>query len=66
MCYETFTDPVMASGCAHNFCSVCVRKYLSYKSQCPQCLEALHEGDLRPNRLLKEVLDILVDGIIPK
>ena len=67
VCYETFTDPVMASRCAHNFCSICVRKYVvSYKPQCPQCLETLHEGELRPNRALKEVMDILVDNFMPR
>ena len=67
VCYETFTDPVMASKCAHNFCSICVRKYVvSYKPQCPQCLETLHEGELRPNRLLKDVMDIFFNDVIPR
>jgi len=66
VCYETFTEPVMASKCAHNFCSICVRKYVvSYKPQCPQCLETLHEGELRPNRLLKDVMDIFFNDVIP-
>ena len=67
VCYETFTDPVMAAKCAHNFCSICVRKYVvSYKPQCPQCLEPLHEGELRPNRLLKNVMDIFFNDIMPR
>ena len=51
--------------CQHNFCSLCIRSYLNYKQQCPECFRDLHETDLRPNRALKEVVAVLAEGIFP-
>jgi hypothetical protein len=62
VCYETMTNPVMAAGtknCGHNFCSLCVRKYLTYKQQCPVCLQPLHEVDLKVNRPLSDTIEVM-------
>lgn len=37
-------------------CSLCIRKYLHYKTQCPTCFEETFEKDLRKNKLLDEVI----------
>uniref|UniRef100_A0A3Q3NNE3 RING-type E3 ubiquitin transferase n=1 Tax=Mastacembelus armatus TaxID=205130 RepID=A0A3Q3NNE3_9TELE len=42
--------------CSHNFCSLCIRKFLSYKLQCPVCNTQTMEQDLRNNRLLDDVV----------
>ncbi len=56
VCLDLFKDPVISTGaCAHTFCSVCVRKYLLYKQQCPECYAALRENELRYFRYRVEV-----------
>ncbi|XP_069499575.1 E3 ubiquitin-protein ligase RAD18 isoform X2 [Ambystoma mexicanum] len=42
--------------CSHNYCSLCIRKFLSYKTQCPTCCMAVVEPDLRNNRVLDELV----------
>lgn len=37
-------------------CSLCIRKYLHYKTQCPICFEETFEKDLRKNKLLDEII----------
>lgn len=37
-------------------CSLCIRKYLHYKTQCPICSEETFEKDLRKNKLLDEII----------
>ncbi|KAL0115546.1 hypothetical protein PUN28_010814 [Cardiocondyla obscurior] len=37
-------------------CSLCIRKYLHYKTQCPTCSEETFEKDLRKNKLLDEII----------
>ena len=66
VCFDPFVDPVMSVNCGHNFCSICVRKYLIYKQQCPECYEPLHEKELRPNRTLKETMHVLTKVTLPK
>uniref|UniRef100_A0A8C7XZ82 RING-type E3 ubiquitin transferase n=1 Tax=Oryzias sinensis TaxID=183150 RepID=A0A8C7XZ82_9TELE len=45
----------MMTKCSHNFCSLCIRKFLSYKLQCPVCNTPMTEQDLRNNRILDEL-----------
>ncbi|XP_014802100.1 PREDICTED: E3 ubiquitin-protein ligase RAD18 isoform X2 [Calidris pugnax] len=42
--------------CSHNYCSLCIRKFLSYKTQCPTCCVAVSESDLKNNRTLDELV----------
>lgn len=37
-------------------CSLCIRKYLHYKTQCPICFEETFEKDLRKINLLDEII----------
>lgn len=65
ICYEPLKNPVMTSNCSHDFCSLCVRKYLLYKSQCPRCFQDLREIDLRPNRSLSTAMEV-ASRLIPR
>ena len=55
----------MTVSCYHNFCSMCVRKYLLYKQQCPTCFSPLHDPDLKPNRCLADAMEI-ISRLVPK
>lgn len=41
-------------------CSLCIRKYLQFKTQCPSCFQETHGSDLRKNRLVDDVIGIWV------
>ncbi|KAF4519633.1 hypothetical protein B566_EDAN003801 [Ephemera danica] len=45
--------------CSHNFCSLCIRKYMQYKTSCPACLVETLETQLKNNRVLDELVKIL-------
>uniref|UniRef100_A0A8C5UE12 RING-type E3 ubiquitin transferase n=1 Tax=Malurus cyaneus samueli TaxID=2593467 RepID=A0A8C5UE12_9PASS len=47
---------VIIPQCSHNYCSLCIRKFLSYKTQCPTCCVAVSESDLKNNRLLDDLV----------
>nr|XP_061788527.1 E3 ubiquitin-protein ligase RAD18-like isoform X3 [Nerophis lumbriciformis] len=51
-----FLNISMMTKCSHNFCSLCIRKFFSYKLQCPVCNTQATEQDLRNNRLLDELV----------
>lgn len=55
ICFD-FLNISMMTKCSHNFCSLCIRKFLSYKLQCPVCNMETTEQDLRNNRLLDDVV----------
>lgn len=55
ICFDFFSISMMTK-CSHNFCSLCIRKYLSYKLQCPVCNTPATEQDLRNNRLLDDLV----------
>ncbi|KAH8833916.1 hypothetical protein DL96DRAFT_1578830 [Flagelloscypha sp. PMI_526] len=57
VCKEFFDAPVI-TPCAHTFCSLCVRTYLSTKTECPVCRSQLNEGQLQPNTTLEDVVAI--------
>ncbi|XP_076972792.1 E3 ubiquitin-protein ligase RAD18 [Tamandua tetradactyla] len=59
ICFEYFNIAMMIPQCSHNYCSLCIRKFLSYKTQCPTCCVTVTEPDLKNNR----VLDELVKGL---
>lgn len=60
ICYEYMDTSVMTS-CSHNYCSLCIRKYLHYKTQCPACSEETFEKDLRKNKVLDEIIIYFVN-----
>nr|XP_014349428.1 PREDICTED: E3 ubiquitin-protein ligase RAD18 [Latimeria chalumnae] len=43
-------------SCSHNYCSLCIRKFLSYKTQCPICCTTVTEFDLKNNRILDDLV----------
>ncbi|KAM9483185.1 E3 ubiquitin-protein ligase RAD18 isoform 2-T2 [Clarias gariepinus] len=55
ICFD-FLNISMMTQCSHNFCSLCIRKFLCYKLQCPLCNTPLTEQELRNNRLLDDVV----------
>ncbi|XP_041818739.1 E3 ubiquitin-protein ligase RAD18 isoform X2 [Chelmon rostratus] len=55
ICFD-FLSISMMTKCSHNFCSLCIRKFLSYKLQCPICNTQTAEQDLRNNRLLDDLV----------
>ncbi|XP_076656288.1 E3 ubiquitin-protein ligase RAD18 [Halictus rubicundus] len=55
ICYEYINTSVITS-CSHNYCSLCIRKYLHYKTQCPTCFAETFEKDLRKNKVLDEII----------
>ncbi|XP_078399052.1 E3 ubiquitin-protein ligase RAD18 [Cetorhinus maximus] len=56
ICFEYFNIAMMIPHCSHNYCSLCVRKFLSYKTQCPICCVTATEPELRNNRILDELV----------
>ncbi|XP_043564479.1 E3 ubiquitin-protein ligase RAD18 isoform X2 [Chiloscyllium plagiosum] len=56
ICFEYFNTAMMIPHCSHNYCSLCVRKFLLYKTQCPLCCVPVTEPELRNNRILDEVV----------
>ncbi|XP_059925257.1 E3 ubiquitin-protein ligase RAD18 [Gadus macrocephalus] len=55
ICFD-FVSIAMMTKCSHNFCSLCIRKFLSYKLQCPVCNSSTTEQDLRNNRILDDLV----------
>ncbi|XP_038666695.1 E3 ubiquitin-protein ligase RAD18 isoform X5 [Scyliorhinus canicula] len=56
ICFDYFNIAMMIPHCSHNYCSLCVRKFLSYKTQCPICCVTVTEPELRNNRILDELV----------
>ncbi|XP_025741033.1 E3 ubiquitin-protein ligase RAD18 [Callorhinus ursinus] len=59
ICFEYFNIAMMIPQCSHNYCSLCIRKFLSYKTQCPTCCVTVTEPDLKNNRILDELVKSL-------
>ncbi|NXE89669.1 RAD18 ligase, partial [Menura novaehollandiae] len=56
ICFDYFSIAVIIPQCSHNYCSLCIRKFLSYKTQCPTCCVAVSESDLKNNRMLDDLV----------
>uniref|UniRef100_A0A8B9UV76 RING-type E3 ubiquitin transferase n=1 Tax=Anas zonorhyncha TaxID=75864 RepID=A0A8B9UV76_9AVES len=56
ICFDYFSIAMIIPQCSHNYCSLCIRKFLSYKTQCPICCVAVSESDLKNNRTLDELV----------
>ncbi|XP_062971125.1 E3 ubiquitin-protein ligase RAD18 [Cynocephalus volans] len=59
ICFDYFNIAMIIPQCSHNYCSLCIRKFLSYKTQCPTCCVAVTEPDLKNNRILDELVKSL-------
>ncbi|NWW09905.1 RAD18 ligase, partial [Oreocharis arfaki] len=56
ICFDYFSTAVIIPQCSHNYCSLCIRKFLSYKTQCPTKCVAVSESDLKNNRILDDLV----------
>ncbi|XP_066051513.1 E3 ubiquitin-protein ligase RAD18 isoform X1 [Chamaea fasciata] len=56
ICFDYFSIAVIIPQCSHSYCSLCIRKFLSYKTQCPMCCVAVSESDLKNNRVLDDLV----------
>ncbi|KAJ3360146.1 E3 ubiquitin-protein ligase rad18 [Allomyces javanicus] len=57
MCGDLFTTAMMVIKCGHNFCSLCIRHRISASdTSCPVCREDVKEADLRPNRIVDDLV----------
>ncbi|CAI8041257.1 E3 ubiquitin-protein ligase RAD18 [Geodia barretti] len=58
ICFEYYEATMMFPQCSHNFCSLCIRRYLSGgKTKCPMCAKCVTEGDLKKNRLVDQLVE---------
>ncbi|XP_059570140.1 E3 ubiquitin-protein ligase TRIM11 [Alligator mississippiensis] len=61
LCLDYFTDPVI-TDCGHNFCRTCISKCwgeLEPNVCCPQCRETAPQRNLRPNRQLGNMVELV-------
>ncbi|XP_069488476.1 E3 ubiquitin-protein ligase TRIM39-like isoform X2 [Ambystoma mexicanum] len=61
ICLEYYKDPVFTK-CAHNFCRSCIAVCPEGSDSgvhCPQCREVCPEGELRPNRQLQSMVELV-------
>ncbi|NWU01739.1 RAD18 ligase, partial [Urocynchramus pylzowi] len=56
ICFDYFSIAVIIPQCSHSYCSLCIRKSLSYKTQCPTCCVVISESDLKNNRILDDLV----------
>ncbi|KAK4533637.1 hypothetical protein CCYA_CCYA18G4519 [Cyanidiococcus yangmingshanensis] len=54
ICGDHFRAP-MSLACAHTFCSACIRRAFSYRSECPECRTAGSVSQMRKNRLVEDI-----------
>ncbi|GFU28314.1 e3 ubiquitin-protein ligase RAD18 [Nephila pilipes] len=59
ICYDYFNN-CMITKCSHNYCSLCIRKHMTYRAQCPTCFQDASEPELRNNRLVDEILRLYI------
>ncbi|XP_069592307.1 E3 ubiquitin-protein ligase RAD18 isoform X1 [Ranitomeya imitator] len=62
ICFDYFNIAMIIPQCSHNYCSLCIRKFLSYKTQCPTCCVAVTEPELRNNRLLDDLVKAFISA----
>uniref|UniRef100_A0A8C8REJ4 Uncharacterized protein n=1 Tax=Pelusios castaneus TaxID=367368 RepID=A0A8C8REJ4_9SAUR len=61
ICLEYFNDPVTLD-CGHNFCRVCITQFwegIDTDVFCPQCWEIFPQRNLRTNRQLRTLIDLI-------
>ncbi|XP_026578483.1 E3 ubiquitin-protein ligase RAD18 isoform X2 [Pseudonaja textilis] len=62
ICFDYFNTAMIIPQCSHNYCSLCIRKSLSYKPQCPICCMVATGPDLKNNRILDELVHNFVSA----
>eukprot|EP00092_Neocalanus_flemingeri_P018632 GFUD01020177.1.p1 GENE.GFUD01020177.1~~GFUD01020177.1.p1 ORF type:complete len:780 (+),score=229.16 GFUD01020177.1:45-2384(+) len=55
ICYELQTNST-STPCLHSFCSLCIRKYLQFRPQCPTCHATVYEQNLRTDKTGEDVV----------
>ncbi|ESN90297.1 hypothetical protein HELRODRAFT_189827 [Helobdella robusta] len=65
ICYDFMHTTLIIPNCSHNYCSLCIRKYFTFKQQCPICSEKFFENDLKSNRILDDIIR-LYSALRPK
>lgn len=60
ICGEFFKNTTFIPSCSHNYCSLCVRRYLSGNSKCPICGVNVQESQLENNRIIDEIVKSFV------
>ncbi|XP_044839035.1 E3 ubiquitin-protein ligase TRIM39-like [Mauremys mutica] len=61
ICLEYFKDPVIIE-CGHNFCRACIAQCSEGSDtavSCPQCRATVEQGNLRPNRQLANMVEMV-------
>eukprot|EP01084_Bolivina_argentea_P108679 194249_1 len=66
VCKNYFKDPVILTGCSHNFCSNCIRRSLLHKNQCPVCRHQSLRSHLIPNKLINQLLNYYQSQLLHK
>ncbi|XP_048345068.1 E3 ubiquitin-protein ligase TRIM7-like [Sphaerodactylus townsendi] len=63
VCLDFFRDPVTIAGCGHAFCRACLTHswgdLQGAEASCPLCRGRAHEGTLRPNQQLANLVEII-------
>ncbi|XP_063147690.1 E3 ubiquitin-protein ligase RAD18 [Candoia aspera] len=62
ICFDYFNTAMIIPQCSHNYCSLCIRKSLSYKAQCPTCCVAATGPDLKNNRILDDLVQNFISA----
>ncbi|KAK7089043.1 hypothetical protein V1264_024551 [Littorina saxatilis] len=56
ICFDYLQAPMLLPNCDHNYCSLCIRKYLTLKEQCPACGCKASSNLLRSNQIFAKVI----------
>uniref|UniRef100_A0A8C8BHI1 E3 ubiquitin-protein ligase RNF135 n=1 Tax=Otus sunia TaxID=257818 RepID=A0A8C8BHI1_9STRI len=64
-CLQHFTEPVRLTGCGHSFCRACIVTYCKGRQRagCPLCREGFELKDLRPNRELAALVNLVLKEV---
>ncbi|KAM7089302.1 E3 ubiquitin-protein ligase RNF135 isoform 1-T1 [Ciconia maguari] len=64
-CLQYFTDPVWLTGCSHSFCRPCIIQYCKgrQRASCPLCRADFELKDLRPNRELAALVNLVLQEV---
>ncbi|KAK2536827.1 hypothetical protein Q9966_006157 [Columba livia] len=67
-CLQYFTEPVRLPGCGHSFCRGCIALHCSgrQRAACPLCREGFELKNLRPNRELVALVNLIPQEVKEK
>ncbi|XP_022103913.1 E3 ubiquitin-protein ligase RAD18-like isoform X2 [Acanthaster planci] len=60
ICFEYLNVAMIIPSCSHNYCSLCIRRYMKYKRQCPSCNIEVSASELCNNRTLDELVKTFI------